>query len=212
MVVRGLLFDVGGVLMWDSWRLLDVLERELGITIAGRGPLDPDADPVWQRHLAGELDQWGYWDTIARNSGFADGLALLVAATVEVPEPELYRPEAIALMTDARSAGLKVGILSNDLVRFGGEAWVARQAIFADVDALCDATRAGVRKPDPQAYLLAAEALGLAPREVLFFDDLQANVYGSRAAGMPAVLVDELDANPAFALGRKQARLPPAAP
>ncbi len=207
MVVRGLLFDVGGVLMWDSWRLLDVLERVRGITIVGRGPLDPERDPAWQRRLAGELDEYGYWDAIAHGAGFADGLELLVALTVEPPESELYRPGGLALMDDARSAGLKVGILSNDLLRFTSEEWIARQAAFAEVDALCDATRAGVRKPDPRAYLLAAEALGLPPSDVLFFDDLQANVEGSLAAGMPAILVDELDAGPAFALGRKQAGL-----
>jgi HAD superfamily hydrolase (TIGR01509 family) len=48
--------------------------------------------------------------------------------------------------------------------------------------------RTGVRKPDPEAYLGAARALGRAPGECLFIDDRAANVAAAESVGMPAVL------------------------
>jgi putative hydrolase of the HAD superfamily len=44
----------------------------------------------------------------------------------------------------------------------------------------------GRRKPEPAAFAAVAEALGVAPGEVLFLDDAAANVAGARTAGMKA--------------------------
>ncbi len=45
----------------------------------------------------------------------------------------------------------------------------------------------GVRKPDPEAYLGAAGALGVAPSDCLFVDDREKNCRGAEAVGMPAI-------------------------
>jgi HAD superfamily hydrolase (TIGR01509 family) len=42
----------------------------------------------------------------------------------------------------------------------------------------------GVRKPHPEAYLIAARELGVAPGECLFVDDRQKNVDAAIAVGM----------------------------
>lgn len=212
MAIRALLFDVGGVVLSDSWSQLDALEAARGLRIPGRGPHDPDNDPAWRRHLAGEVDVEGYWDVVARGGGFDNGVELHRALLVDVPIDVLYRPEALALMADARAAGLKVGLLSNDLLRFGNESWLAAQTPLVEgIDALCDATRMGVRKPHPDAYRKAADALGLPPQDILFFDDLAENCRGAEAVGMPAVRVDEVNVVASFAEGRQRAGLRPAA-
>jgi putative hydrolase of the HAD superfamily len=46
----------------------------------------------------------------------------------------------------------------------------------------------GVAKPDPAAYLLACERLGVTPAETVFLDDRKSRVDGARAVGMAAVL------------------------
>ncbi len=46
----------------------------------------------------------------------------------------------------------------------------------------------GVRKPQPESYLGAARALGVAPEDCLFVDDRAKNVEGARAVGMKAIL------------------------
>lgn len=47
----------------------------------------------------------------------------------------------------------------------------------------------GARKPEPEAFVKVAQAIGVPPARVLFFDDLPENIEGARQAGMPGVLV-----------------------
>lgn len=46
----------------------------------------------------------------------------------------------------------------------------------------------GLAKPDPRAYTLTADRLGVQPHEIVFLDDVEANVAGARDAGWHAVL------------------------
>lgn len=46
----------------------------------------------------------------------------------------------------------------------------------------------GVRKPAPDAYLRAANTLGVQPQRCLFIDDRRVNVDAARAVGMDAIL------------------------
>jgi putative hydrolase of the HAD superfamily len=42
----------------------------------------------------------------------------------------------------------------------------------------------GLRKPDAEAYRWVADAMSLAPEEILFVDDTEENVEGARRAGL----------------------------
>jgi HAD superfamily hydrolase (TIGR01509 family) len=53
---------------------------------------------------------------------------------------------------------------------------------------------AGVAKPDPAAFLLVAQRLGVAPQRCVFVDDLRRNVLGAVSAGMTGVHHTSLDA------------------
>ena len=46
----------------------------------------------------------------------------------------------------------------------------------------------GMRKPDREIFLFAAEELGLPTEECVFVDDLLHNAEGARAVGMEAVV------------------------
>ena len=48
----------------------------------------------------------------------------------------------------------------------------------------------GLLKPDPEAFQHVCRELGLAPAEVLFFDDVRINVEAARSLGLAAVRVD----------------------
>ena len=51
----------------------------------------------------------------------------------------------------------------------------------------------GARKPAPQVYAHVARTLGCAAGDVLFFDDVSANIDAAHAAGMRAHLVENGD-------------------
>ena len=83
----------------------------------------------------------------------------------------------------AKEAGLKTGLISNS--------WGLGIYDRAPVD-LFDATvisgDVGLRKPQPEIYLLACQRLGVEPAECVFVDDLRENCAGAGAVGMTGVL------------------------
>lgn len=58
-------------------------------------------------------------------------------------------------------------------------------------------------KPDPAAYALALDALGLSAHRVLFVDDQPVNVAGATAADLAAVHFDLTDVAGSFKLVRE---------
>ncbi|MGH9035690.1 MAG: HAD-IA family hydrolase [Acidimicrobiia bacterium] len=79
---------------------------------------------------------------------------------------------------------------------------MSRVDILQAADVCGDASVTGVMKPDPGAYGLALDALGLAPERVLFVDDQPTNVSGAEAVGIPAVHFDPTDVAGSFRLVR----------
>jgi HAD superfamily hydrolase (TIGR01509 family) len=57
-------------------------------------------------------------------------------------------------------------------------------------ETVCTADDVTHRKPDPEMYSLTVEWLGLAPAEVLIFEDSPAGVQAARSAGCPVVMVE----------------------
>lgn len=206
--VKALLLDIGDVIVTAPWVAFDALEKVIGRPVPGRGPLDPDNDPLWQRHLAGELDILAYWDGLADAAGFAGWRALYRAACDADPDA-LFDQDAVALMRDAKAAGLRVGALSNDGVSINGPEFFRERPEFAALDVFLDATETGVRKPHRAAYTRAVAELGVEAHEVLFLDDTPMCVEGAEAAGMRAVLVDPTKRAAAFDEARRSSGLAP---
>ncbi len=205
---RALLFDVGDVLMESNWVVLDQLERRTGRRFAGRGAMDPAGDPAWQRCLSGEIDIDEYWNQLAQSGGYPDRITMWRAMSIELGAG-VFATDALALVDEARAAGIKVGILSNDLYRASTREWVASRPEFDKFDVLVDCTDFGERKPAPGPYLKAAADFGLPPEEIVFLDDTPYCIEGARAVGMVAVPVDPLARAHAFDLARRLVGLTP---
>jgi len=67
----------------------------------------------------------------------------------------------------------------------------AYDAVFARFDHLIESSKAGVRKPDPRIYAMMCEALGLAPAQCVYLDDLGINCKPAAALGMRAIKVTD---------------------
>ena len=194
---KGLLLDFGGVISVTMFERHRLTEKLLGLpagTMKWRGPFDPATDDLWRDMIADRISERDYWARRAAETGRLvsedwDMLAMIRRTIGE--DPNLHvRPEALDLVQRAKAADRRVGILSNELELFYGGDNMALLAILRLMDSLVDATHTKILKPDPRAYALGCEALGLAPQDVVFVDDQPRNVEGARKAGLIAVHFD----------------------
>jgi len=100
-------------------------------------------------------------------------------------------PDAPALLAWRKERGIKRGICSNAPFP---PAMMRRQLHISGIDALVDAivfsSEVGRRKPAPELYRAALEAIGTAPERTLFVGDrVREDYQGPRAVGMRAVIV-----------------------
>ena len=92
-----------------------------------------------------------------------------------------------------------VAIVTNkQLELLNGAEWVANSPVVRLFDALIDATRSKIPKPDPRAYRLALDALNLRATDAIFVDDQIKHVRGAEAVGIRGVHLDIADPLLAF--------------
>lgn len=91
-------------------------------------------------------------------------------------------PGDIAVLDEARAAGLKVYLATNqEHVR--AAYLMTKMGLSAHVDGIAYSAALGARKPDEAFYRLSAEQVGSAPEEIGFVDDVADNVAAARRAG-----------------------------
>jgi putative hydrolase of the HAD superfamily len=183
-----IVFDLFGVIArTQTAQDLRRIESAAGL-VAGQ-----DAEPFWEAYWAlrepydaGQTSA-DYWAALGERLGvrFAeDTVRALVDADME--SWSRADTEMVELIGELAAEGRTLGLLSNivgDLVpifeaRHG--AWLSH---FSALAYSCDI---GVAKPDPRAYEIVADRLGVAPRDCLFIDDREVNVVAAREVGMRA--------------------------
>ena len=179
-----------------------------------RGPLATaeQPDPAWEDLQAGRITERAYWDARAdqwhESGGDEPDIRAMIAHLYDPPRPELVREQARSLVRDARTAGLRIGILTNDLRAFHSEEWIERIEIVGDMDVVVDGSVEGHLKPAPRLYELLAERLGASYAELVFLDDQRTNIRGAEALGITSVWFDVTDPDTSFAEVRKHLGLP----
>ncbi|WP_310525802.1 HAD-IA family hydrolase, partial [Nocardioides sp.] len=174
-----------------------------------RGPLATaeQPDPVWEDLQAGRITERAYWDARAEqwheSGGQEPDIRAMIAHLYDPPRPELVREHARILVRDARQAGLRVAILTNDLRAFHSEEWIQRIEIVGDMDVVVDGSVEGHLKPAPRLYELLAERLGVTYADMVFLDDQRTNIRGAEALGIASVWFDVTDPDTSYAEVRK---------
>jgi putative hydrolase of the HAD superfamily len=191
-----LLLDFGGVCLRLPMELHRIVERELGLaenTLTWMGPVDPSTDPLWRAIWAGEISERAYWDRRAEELSAVSGRQFTARDymrwCVNRDEAAVIRPEAVTTIRRVRAAGIRVGILTNDLAAFVGAEWKDEIQFFREIDAFTDVSF-GAMKPAPEAYHQALAVLGSPPGTTLFVDDQPHNVAGAERIGMDAIRFD----------------------
>ncbi|MDJ0824941.1 MAG: HAD-IA family hydrolase [Rhodobacter sp.] len=202
-----LILDFGGVVTRTLFETHDRTERALGLppgSLTWAGPFHPETDGLWQAMQRGEITERAYWLERAREVGALVGehwteMSQFVQAARGADPAAIIRPEFHTAFAEAKAAGLKTAILSNELDLFYGADFRDRLPFLQDFDAIVDATHTGVLKPDPRAYAQVLDALNLPPHKCVFVDDQPRNVTGAADAGLRTILFDVARPGASFA-------------
>lgn len=158
------------------------------------------------------MNEREYWATRAREfhevTGLPADLKEMFSYFYSGTQDEITRRGARDLIADAKRSGIPVGILTNDLRSFHDADWLARMPILDEFEYWVEGRTDGVYKPDPAAYRLMIERMGVAPGDCVFIDDQPVNIRGAKAEGMRTVHLDPTDPAPGFRLAREMLGLP----
>jgi len=193
-----LVLDFGGVISKTLFETHALSEAALGLpagSLSWRGPFDPDGDALWRSMQAGDISERDYWMHRTQEVGRQVGsdwqeMRQFVQAARGADVDAVMRPEALAAINMAHSAGKRLAILSNELDLFYGSDFRERISVIDQFELVVDATYSGILKPDPRAYQFVTDGLGVPASSCVFVDDQMKNIIGGETAGMQCVWFD----------------------
>jgi putative hydrolase of the HAD superfamily len=186
--LRGVVFDYGNVLC----RPQQPSDVERMSQICGM-PAARFRELYWKFRTPydrGDLDGKSYWSLLGRE----DGRVLAgeqIGELILLDARSWSRPNAqsLAWVKQLHGAGLQLALLSNMPLEISrvltaeGE-WAP---FFAQLTFSCDVRRV---KPDAAIYQACLGKMKLAAEQVLFLDDVHANIEGAEAVGMHGMIFD----------------------
>lgn len=183
MMVRAVMFDIGGVLEVTPYLGVDrQWENKLGLP---PGALGERLEDIWSGGELGTITEADVYQALRDRLGLDGQLATAFMADMWREYLGTPNTELIEYTRQLRPQ-YRTGIISNSFVGAREQEHAAYG--FGDlVDAVIYSHEAGISKPDPRIYALACARLDVAPGETVFVDDVGYCVDGARRAGMHAV-------------------------
>ena len=182
MECKGFLFDLDGTLVeslpvveraWTQWaerhgispqQVLDFIHGKQAITSLRH--FMPNATEAELQHEFTRLEQVEAEDT--------DGVNAL--------------PGALALLEQINALGIPWAIVTSGSVPVANARRIAGGLPLPEVFVTCELVKQG--KPYPDAYLLGAKGLGLAPQDCVVVEDAPAGILSGLAAGCQVIAVN----------------------
>ena len=197
-------FDFAGVVF--HWQPLQLLQR-----VIPQQASNPDSARHWMQQIfQGYAGDWAGFDRgtvepddlvqrIARRTGLpaADAQAVVDA----VPLSFAPLPGTVALIDDLHAAGHPLYFLSNMPAPYADHLEQTHGFLQRFSDGIFSA-RVRLIKPERAIYDLAAQRFGVPPADLLFFDDVVANVAAAQQAGWQAAHFTDAAAARALLLAR----------
>jgi putative hydrolase of the HAD superfamily len=189
--VRGVIFDYGNVLCHPQQPSdIESMARVCGVAAAGF------RDLYWKFRVAydrADLNGEAYWTAVAREEGVAlspDQVARLIA--LDTASWARENDAVVCWVEQLHDAGFSLALLSNmpselsrTLSAQGKWAKFFPHRVFS-----CDVRR---NKPNPLIYQTCLDTLQLAANDVLFLDDIPANVEAASRLGIHGLVFDTLE-------------------
>jgi beta-phosphoglucomutase len=196
--LRAAIFDVDGVLVASPH------ERAWREALAGFADPARFTTEFYQANVAGKrrmdgaraaLEQLGVPDAAARAAQYAEKKQALIERLIGEGAFEAF-PDAVRLAVGLRAAGLRLALASSSR---NAAAMLRRLAVpgggtlLSIFDADLSGGRAPRGKPDPEIFLMAAEALHIPPAQCVVVEDAPAGIAAARAGGMAALGIARLN-------------------
>lgn len=193
--ISAVVFDFGGVLItpitaaiseiagWHDVAMVTMLDVLMGPREAST------SDHPWHRAERGEIPTSTFPTEVAPYAEAA-GLTLrgdeydrLLAGVYDVHHEVIDRVHGL------RREGYRTAMLTNCFREFRPQ--LERDIDMTAFDVVIDSSEVGCRKPEPEVYQVTAERVGVAPEQILYLDDFEANLVGARAAGWRTIHVTD---------------------
>lgn len=191
MPISAAIFDIGGVLTVSPVGRIKSYCLENGIPESARYAIFADHDGPWGRFERSQLtpDQFAaeFDQTISAHGCQPLGQHFL-GWFFQGFTP---RPEMLAVVEYLKGR-VKLGSITNNVAREQpDQVRTSGLDVRTLFDVVIESAIVGIRKPDPRIYHMACEALGCAPEQAVFLDDLGTNLKAAKALGMATIKVDE---------------------
>jgi putative hydrolase of the HAD superfamily len=204
--LEAVVFDAGGTLVRldFEWIAAALGEQSISTDVAALRRAEVEGrrryDGSRRDHAVPGMPLGGPGDTRAYYGGMLEAVGVPSERIAETIERLHTRERGAGLWTrpveGARATldavigmGLRCAVVSNSDGR--AEWHLEHSGVRAGIEFVVDSQRVGVEKPDPRIFHIALERLAIPAARALYVGDiLSVDEVGSRAAGMPFVLID----------------------
>ena len=194
-MIEAILWDFGGVITSSPFEAFSAYEQRNGLPkdfIRGINATNPDTN-AWAQFESNQIDA-DTFDRLFAEEALAAGHSVAGKEVLALLSGSI-RPRMVAVL-NACKRHYKIGCITNN-VKSGAGPGMARSSekanqiaeIMALFDHVVESSELGIRKPDPRIYQIACEALGVAPENCVFLDDLGINLKPAKAQGMATIKV-----------------------
>ena len=183
--IEGMIFDVGGVLVTEVMDIcLESASKTLDVRISRLRAILADGKVSGLQ--TGQITAIAYWQNVCRlydipcpNDRVLDSLWAKPYA-----KNRKKKTDTIRLAKKIKRL-IPVAILSNTIESHARHN--RKTGVYDGFDPVILSNEVGLRKPQKEIFLLAAQKMGIAPQNLLFIDDSLRFVKAARAAGLQAV-------------------------
>lgn len=189
--LRAVLWDFGGVILSSPFEAFNHYEaaHHLPVDFIRTVNTHNPQHNAWARLERNELSAEAF-DEAFRQESAALGHSVPGADVLQLLAGEI-RPQMVAALDAVIAAGFHTACLTNNVS--GEQRRDDVLGVLARFEVLLESSKIGVRKPQPEIYLMACELLDVTPAQCVFLDDLGINLKPAAALGMRTIKVGDPD-------------------
>ena len=177
-LVKGILIDLGGVLIDNDWRAA-ARARGARLRVPESSFLAALFEGSDDQVLVGRVSEPAWWERVRDRLQIE--VDVLDELRADLAARERWEDDLVALLRQVRGA-TRIAIVSNAWP--GTRARIVAAGVADIADEIVISAEVGCAKPDARIFQVALESLALRPHDALFIDDTARHVDAAAALGM----------------------------